>query len=199
MTIGIYNITDTESGRSYIGSSKNIEVRWYRHRTSLRRGVHHSPHLQRVFDKRGEGNLTFTIVEVCPVETLLDREQYYLEAAVLFGLDLNGRKTASPAGNRMGQKNTPEHNARMSAAQKGKPRTHKKREWTDEQRAAVAAAVAERHATGLMNTGHNQYTKASALGLPAPLTRKGQKMPDGFGEAVRARMLGKKRGPYKNK
>lgn len=160
MTCGIYYIVDKESGRTYVGSARNIERRWYRHRSSLRAGRHHSRHLQRVFDKRGEENLEFSIAEVCESVHLLSCEDAHLQRFVCAGTELNGRKEARAGGTRRGQKNSAEHNAKISAAQKGKPRTHRKREWTDEQRAAVAAEMVERHKAGGRKRS-NQYIKAN--------------------------------------
>ena len=37
MAIGIYKITNTVNGKFYIGSSKNIEIRWRVHRRNLRK------------------------------------------------------------------------------------------------------------------------------------------------------------------
>lgn len=162
MTCGIYYIVDTESGKTYVGSSHKIENRWYRHRSSLRTGTHHAKHLQHVFDKRGESNLDFVIVEICEVAQLLTLEDVHLQRFVCAGTELNSRKEAAAGGTRKGQKNSAEHNAKMSAAQKGKPRTQRKRAWTDEQRASVALAMVERHKAGGRKRS-NQHIKANGM------------------------------------
>jgi len=50
-TCGIYRIVHTESNRTYIGSSKNIEVRLRRHRYDLNRGKHFNAYLKRSWNK----------------------------------------------------------------------------------------------------------------------------------------------------
>ena len=46
----IYYITSGATGRIYVGStSRNVKQRWSEHLHYLRKGSHHSPHLQRVY------------------------------------------------------------------------------------------------------------------------------------------------------
>ena len=75
----IYRILCTESGKSYIGSAKNPQSRWAQHRALLRRGEHHSTHLQRAFAKHGGAAFRFEIVEEVEDDVfLLSREQFWL-------------------------------------------------------------------------------------------------------------------------
>jgi len=77
MKTGIYKIEC--NGKYYIGSSKNINKRWLRHINDLKNNKHVNIHLQRVFNKYGIEKFNFSIIEECNVETLLIREQYYLD------------------------------------------------------------------------------------------------------------------------
>lgn len=77
MKTGIYKIEC--NGKYYIGSSKNINKRWWRHINDLKNNKHVNIHLQRVFNKYGIEKFNFSIIEECNVETLLVREQYYLD------------------------------------------------------------------------------------------------------------------------
>lgn len=81
MKSGIYKITNIVSGKFYIGSSKDIDWRWYCHKHYLKTGQHRNPKLQHSWNKHGEGKFIFEIVEeVKPVEKiLLEREQYHLD------------------------------------------------------------------------------------------------------------------------
>lgn len=79
MNSGIYVIKHTESGKVYIGSSRNIAIRWSAHRSSLRSGTHHSFLLQRSWDKYGEKAFTFEILELASVDQIRQREQFYLD------------------------------------------------------------------------------------------------------------------------
>jgi hypothetical protein len=78
-TSGIYKIQSIiHSERIYIGSAVNINHRHNQHLCDLKHNRHHSIKLQRHFNKYGQKDLNFTIIEECSVETLLVREQHYL-------------------------------------------------------------------------------------------------------------------------
>lgn len=76
---GIYKIVNKVNGKYYVGSSKNIFERKSRHLKSLRNGSHHSIHLQRAFNKYGENNFDFIIMETCEIDDTLLREQFFLD------------------------------------------------------------------------------------------------------------------------
>lgn len=73
MTCGIYKITNILNGKAYIGASKNIEKRWSNHRTK------HETRMSDIIKKYGVLNFTFEIIEECPPEELIEKEQYYVE------------------------------------------------------------------------------------------------------------------------
>lgn len=98
--IGIYAIR--RKSRMYIGSSVNIYNRWVRHRSNLRKNIHHNIHLQRAWNKYGEDSFEFVILEECDVEALLEREQYYMDQCS------ERYNIASIAGSRLGIPHTPE-------------------------------------------------------------------------------------------
>lgn len=64
LVTGIYKITCTGNNKSYIGSSVNITERWRQHLSHLRAGTHHSPYLQRSYNKYGEDSLEFKVIAV---------------------------------------------------------------------------------------------------------------------------------------
>ena len=121
---GIYCIEHIPSGRTYIGSAVNFAGRWRMHRSTLRRGKHHSPYMQKVWDKYGEEEFVFRIIEKCSRERLIEREQHHLDTCKpVFN---HCRVAGSSAGREASQ----EARAKMSAAHKGKPG----RQWTEETR-----------------------------------------------------------------
>lgn len=77
---GIYEISSIASGKSYVGSSWQIHTRWARHRYELRRNTHRSPRLQQAWNKHGEANFVFTVLEECAREVLFSREQFHIDA-----------------------------------------------------------------------------------------------------------------------
>jgi group I intron endonuclease len=76
---GIYAIDLPRRDRRYVGSASNIANRWTVHRYHLRRGTHHSVHLQRAWKKYGEQAFRFVILQYCQIEQLAAREQYYMD------------------------------------------------------------------------------------------------------------------------
>jgi|694.fasta_scaffold00217_44 hypothetical protein len=77
--IGIYKITNSINNKIYIGSSVDIKARKYLHLSMLKNNKHHSPILQRVYNKYGKNSLKFEIIELCKEINLLEREQYYID------------------------------------------------------------------------------------------------------------------------
>jgi hypothetical protein len=78
---GIYQIQNIITSKVYIGSSVNIRGRWNQHLHTLRKGRHHSRHLQNAWDKYGEKSFIFSVIElVVDVSLLVQREQYYLDS-----------------------------------------------------------------------------------------------------------------------
>lgn len=78
MKSGIYRIINKVNDKMYIGSSYNLEKRLASHISMLINNKHHSIHLQNAYNKYGDDNFDFEVLEECEREFLLDREQYYL-------------------------------------------------------------------------------------------------------------------------
>lgn len=56
---GVYMITNSVTGRKYIGSSHNVEYRMHTHLLLLRRGKHSVEDMQEDFDRYGEESFVF--------------------------------------------------------------------------------------------------------------------------------------------
>lgn len=76
---GVYKLINLVNGKIYIGSSKNLRVRLWQHRAKLRHNKHYNVHLQNAWNKYGEKNFDYCIVEVCDEEHQYEREQYYID------------------------------------------------------------------------------------------------------------------------
>jgi group I intron endonuclease len=77
---GIYKILNTINNKYYIGSSKNIENRWIKHKKKLKSNRHRNVLLQNNWNKYGPESFKLLIIEeVENVNNILNREQYYLD------------------------------------------------------------------------------------------------------------------------
>ena len=74
---GIYKITNTINRKIYIGYATNIRLRCKTHRVELRSGKHKNPHLQLAWNLYGEISFDFEIIELCCLENLVVREDYW--------------------------------------------------------------------------------------------------------------------------
>ena len=111
---GIYKIVNTVSGKCYIGSAVMLRRRWAGHLSLLRKGMHHSKHLQNSWSKRGELAFTFEIIEFCDVGSLIQREQFWIDRRKP---EYNCHPTA---GSPLGFKHGPEFRDQVSIRFKGK-------------------------------------------------------------------------------
>lgn len=71
---GIYCIINIKNNKCYIGSTKYISSRLWKHRSLLRNKKHDNQHLQNAWNKYGEDNFDYYIVEKCNIELLEERE-----------------------------------------------------------------------------------------------------------------------------
>lgn len=128
---GIYKIICTITNDMYIGSAINFKERWRRHKKDLRKNKHHSIILQRAWNKYGESNFEFSIIEECSIEVLIPREQFYIDSMLpIYNI-------CRFAGNNRGRKDSDEvkERKRKIAIEKGiKP---PESTWKDKQKKVI--------------------------------------------------------------
>lgn len=113
MRSGIYGIRNKLNQKIYVGSAVDVKKRWSTHLTVLKQGKHHSHRLQKAWDKFGQENFEWVILQKCRVENLIRYEQQWLE----FYQSANskhGYNILSIAGSPLGSKRTPEVKLKMS-------------------------------------------------------------------------------------
>lgn len=167
---GIYKITDSVSGRYYVGSSVDISRRWLQHRYRLDRGTHPNPILQSAWRAHGAASFSFCVVEEVSCEAdLLPREQQWLDAS-LSAQDKMCMNVLPVAGSCLGVKRSPETRARMAASQKGKKaspearmkmrlaKLGKKQNLSPERLASLRRQVASISNDGLRRVPHRRLT-----------------------------------------
>lgn len=96
MTVGIYKIMNKCNNKCYIGSSIIIENRKIVHFSSLRGGYHHNKHLQSSFNKYGEENFEFFIIEECCEEVLFEKERLHIISACVLDTKYGYNKSSEP-------------------------------------------------------------------------------------------------------
>lgn len=118
---GIYKITHIDSGKVYVGSAVNLKKRLGRHRDDLRNKNHHSTKLQRAWDKHGEDQFAFSVIEyLTDKDQLIPREQFWIDSLAAV---TNGYNTVPVAGSSLGHKASPETKERIRRARLGSKAT----------------------------------------------------------------------------
>ena len=86
--IGVYLIENKINFKRYIGSSSNIKERIYRHKRMLINNNHFNKHLQSAWNKYGEDNFIFSVIEENILEeNLLERESFWFDYYNIFKED----------------------------------------------------------------------------------------------------------------
>ena len=124
MTVSIYFLRNKRTGRVYVGSSKKPAARKSQHRSMMRLGKHPNRYLQNDFDKYGEANIEFLVVE----EGISEDERFVKEQE---WMDKTLKDTAPVplynmqpfAGRTRGRPISEETRRKQSIARKGKPKS----------------------------------------------------------------------------
>lgn len=150
-TFGIYRITNTVNGKSYIGKTGvSFGDRWDCHRAQLNGGYHDNPHLQKAWNKYGESAFEFAVVEAVSDASMLDeKEKAYIQQYRETGLCYNildggdggfmlGRHLSDKAKKQIGEKNRANMTGRKLSEETRKKMSESQKKryaaWTDEDR-----------------------------------------------------------------
>lgn len=81
MSIGVYCFKNTENGKVYVGQSVNIESRHYQHRYryNYKPDNGYGSPLYTDMRKYGYDKFDFSVLELCDKDSLLDRENFWIE------------------------------------------------------------------------------------------------------------------------
>lgn len=120
MTCGIYKITNKQNDKFYIGSSVNIEMRWYAHKSYLRRNVHGNQHLQNAWNKYGEECFIFSVLLEMEEGLLLDKEQELIDESKCYDKDIGYNKSLIAGSPMKGRKHSPEAIEKIRQASTGR-------------------------------------------------------------------------------
>ncbi len=155
---GIYRIINIINNKRYVGSSVDLVDRWNKHRYRLRRGNHHSLHLQNAWKKYGEDAFIYETLEECEPskEILLQREQYYLD---LLKPEYNILRIA---GSNLGKVVSDETRRKLSDRGKGRTCSEEARKKMSE------AKIGNRNASGLRTDESKLKMSEVKKGKPGP-------------------------------
>ena len=169
-TSGIYRIACLATGKLYIGSAINLSNRRRVHLHHLRQNKHHSITLQRAWNKHGEENFLFEVIELVLPAFLLEREQYWLDTLKPFGE--HGYNVNRVAGSRIGMMHSPETREKLRLANLGK---------------TYSEETKRKHSESGKRRTQSEVTKEKVR-----LANLGQKRSEVARESMRKAQLGKK-------
>lgn len=77
---GVYLWTNLVNKKVYVGSATiSFRARFKHHRGLLRRNAHSNKHWQNAWNKYGEGEWSYTEIEVCDPDVAIEREQHWMD------------------------------------------------------------------------------------------------------------------------
>jgi len=159
---GVYEILNTKTNKRYIGSTIDFPMRWKKHRQDLETGNHHSPYLQRAWNKQGSGAFIFNRILICAASKT-QLEMYEQLCIDQLEAEYN---TSRVAGSRLGVKHTAETCKKISMSGIGH---------------TVSLGTRAKIAASLIGKKHSilrcKNISAGKIGRPInyPLTRKSKK------------------------
>ena len=175
---GVYVIRNKVNGKEYIGSAAtSLKRRWKGHTDELKTGKHRNRYLQNAWNKYGANNFEFIVVERCPPDLCLIREQFWLDEKKTYVRSV-GYNIAITAGSNLGLKfvykpRDPEVHARIASKLRGRK-----------------LSPAHREKCRLANLGRKQSAETIEK-RTAKL--RGRKRPAYIGQKIAAIHRGKKR------
>jgi len=121
---GVYQIILREDGRSYIGSAVDILARWQAHKNNaLNEKLKVKQVVSRALRKHGLENFDWKVLEYCSKETLIEREQHYLDTIRPFADEGNGFNVRKIAKSNKGIIRSVEAREKQSKTMLGVPKT----------------------------------------------------------------------------
>lgn len=115
----IYQILNTTNRMMYVGSAVNFNKRFELHRRLLRNNKHPNKYLQSAYNKYGQENFKFIILELCEKEKLLEKEQAWADMTQCYNREI-GYNLKTIVNSNLGLKFSDETKAKMSKSAKGK-------------------------------------------------------------------------------
>ncbi len=184
-TGGIYQIQNMINNKVYIGSTKYFYGRFKRHENDLLSNKHDNSHLQRAWNKYGEDNFEFNVIEIVDNEDdLLSREQYWIDNFNSSNRDY-GYNILPFAGRTSGAKRTESTKMKLSIAKIGDKNPMYQKEVSQETRERISESL-----INMPEDKKNEMLRKRGEKLSESL--KGRKLSDESKQKMRERKLGRK-------
>lgn len=178
MNTGIYQITNLQNDKAYIGSAVSFRKRWKEHLRQLTNGNHHSTLMQRAWNKYGEAAFEFKKLLVCAKADLLWFEQRALDALK------PAYNVCKVAGSVLGYRHTEE--AKAAAAERATGNTHRR----GRKESPEYCEQAKRSRAMRKNCAHSEETKAKIAAA-----HRGRTIPEDRRARISATLTGRKQDP----
>ena len=152
----IYRWNDLNTGKSYIGSSKNLARRlstYFSKKAMLNQLNKGRSIIYSALLKHGYDNFSLDILEYCEINILIEREQYYLD---LLKPEYNILKVTS---SRLGYKHTIDTKLKMSILKRGERNNMYNKKHTKQTCEAISLALKGKSRIGHSHT-HTAITRA---------------------------------------
>lgn len=169
---GIYSITNTVNGKVYVGSAVSITGRLKAHRWMLQRGDHGNIFLQRAWNKYGEKNFKYDVLELCEVSELDVREQHWMDYLKVCN-QVYGYNLCPTAGSKRGFKCSEATKLKISKANSGKSPSEETRKRMSEAR--IGKQFTEEHKETLKANHWTKSANAEDIIVRAAAKRRGGK------------------------
>ena len=122
--IGVYSITNIVNNKRYIGSSKSsFHSRKTKHYNKLIKGIHYNEHLQNAWNKYGENNFIFEVINICSIDDVVINEGLFIKNYKTNFREF-GYNIASVSEYRFNYKMSKTHNLEKSDRKNNKNLTH---------------------------------------------------------------------------
>ena len=183
---GVYKITNLVNYKVYIGQSINIVNRWKDHVHALNRNDSSCTLLQRAWNKYGEENFSFEILELCAEEQLDEIEIKYIE--IYDALNPEKGYNIEPGGNKnkhlsdetkqrlreshLGKHHTDEAKCKMSESRTGEGNGMYGRRHTEEAKQKMSVARKGKLAHPISDYQRERASQANLGKVVSEETRK---------------------------
>jgi len=107
------------NNKFYIGSSIDIDIRLQAHIKALRKNKHFNPYLQRAWNKYGEKNFRYEIIEtVQDINQLLIREKWWIDTTECYKKEIGFNMSLNPLAPMRGRKHSEKTKQKLKITRK---------------------------------------------------------------------------------